>query len=562
METIATEGERFARILVVASDPEWVTKETLEIEIAAIREVVSQSSLILSYKTISSFESAEFIAIAKEFRPDVIHFVRKGSSSPYVRMFDKNGWIRNITAATLANYIRAIEYRVGCILFANCTVWRGGRELTGVANCALWSSDKLGYGEGTVNFADLFYEEISSELYFGATAFKLDRGAIDRLEGHGFRIFSQDNLPRNRLVDTYQAETPFQEFKFSRRQGEGQLKDGSGEIQKKSPHLYRVWFGTNRKLLDEGNSNAAFSSERVDKVSYGWCDVAIPKSHAIGELGEPWWKRFPKFWVDNQLKIHDSKVLEEFIFWETLQKQFGGLEAEDRVLLIFLHGYNVDFAHAALRAAQIGFDLGIRGTTAFFSWPSKFKILGYQDDIASIEASEKCIGEFILNMARESGANKVHLIAHSMGNRGLLNAFSNLFESLEATVEKPFQQIFLAAPDVDVDTFKSLSSVYEKVSQRTTMYVSNKDRALKMSELINDQHRAGYFPPITVVSGVDTVEVSKVDLSLLGHGYVAEARSVLVDMHALMESALPPERRFGLERTTSHSGLKYWRMKK
>lgn len=35
--------------------------------------------------------------------------------------------------------------------------------------------------------------------------------------------------------------------------------------------------------------------------------------------------------------------------------------------LVYIHGYNVGFEEAAIRAAQIGFDLKIGGITAFFS---------------------------------------------------------------------------------------------------------------------------------------------------------------------------------------------------
>ena len=73
---------------------------------------------------------------------------------------------------------------------------------------------------------------------------------------------------------------------------------------------------------------------------------------------------------------------------------------------IFLHGYNVSFEEAALRAAQIGFDLSIRGAMAFFSWPSQGDLAGYSADEASIEASEFVIMEFLENFVTVSQKQK------------------------------------------------------------------------------------------------------------------------------------------------------------
>ncbi|MFK0731826.1 MAG: alpha/beta hydrolase, partial [Gloeotrichia echinulata HAB0833] len=89
-------------------------------------------------------------------------------------------------------------------------------------------------------------------------------------------------------------------------------------------------------------------------------------------------------------------------------------------------GFNVSFEDAALRAAQIGVDLQVPGIMAFYSWPSRGKLVSYPADEATIEASERYIAEFLLNLVQKSGAEKIHIIAHSMGNRGLLRAMQRI----------------------------------------------------------------------------------------------------------------------------------------
>ena len=55
---------------------------------------------------------------------------------------------------------------------------------------------------------------------------------------------------------------------------------------------------------------------------------------------------------------------------------------------------------------------------AFYSWPSQGTLQGYPADEASIDASQGVITELLIDVAQRSGASRVHLIAHSMGNRG------------------------------------------------------------------------------------------------------------------------------------------------
>ena len=207
--------------------------------------------------------------------------------------------------------------------------------------------------------------------------------------------------------------------------------------------------------------------------------------------------------------------------------------------LVYLHGYNVSFDEAAIRAAQIGFDLKVPGAMAFFSWPSRGALGGYAADEASIEASEAAIADFLVRLATDSRASRVHVIAHSMGNRGLLRAIQRIMAQASATAGVRFGQVLLAAPDLDAGHFRNLAALYPRVSERTTLYVSAGDRALEASRRLHRFDRVGYAPPITVVDGIDTVEVSGLDLSLLGHRDFAEVHGALYDMHQLLQAAMP-----------------------
>jgi esterase/lipase superfamily enzyme len=260
---------------------------------------------------------------------------------------------------------------------------------------------------------------------------------------------------------------------------------------------------------------------------------------------------------DDRLKLRDIATLDGSVFWTRLSASITELKPGDRSAIIFVHGYNVSFRGAALQAAQIGYDLTFRGPMAFFSWPSKAKITGYMADEATIEPSQPFLVNFIVDFVARSGATSIHILAHSMGNRLVLAALKDIADRLDHR-RKHFGQIMLAAADVDADRFRQLANVYVKLGRRTTLYVSQKDIAVGAARWLHEFPRVGLLPPVFVEPGLDTVNVTNVDLTMLGHGYVSEARDVLNDMHALITHGAPPSARFGLEEAKTDNNEDYW----
>lgn len=320
-------------------------------------------------------------------------------------------------------------------------------------------------------------------------------------------------------------------------------------------HIFKLWYGTNREPVVRGGKLTGFSADRADRVHLGSCEVTIPRAHTVGSTGSPWWYRIGR--GEDRLRLGTVTALDRLSFWaEVSQQVLANAEVGDAV--VFIHGYNVSFEAAALRAAQIGADLALGGAMALFSWPSRGRLLGYPADEATIEASEPYITQFLVDFARRSGARAVHVIAHSMGNRGLLRAVTRIAGNAAAESPKPFGQIILAAPDVDSETFRGLAAAYPLVAARTTLYVSRADLAVRTSRILHGADRIGFTPPITIVNGIDTVNVTGVDLSLLGHGYVGENRSVLHDMFDLLVRNTEPAKRAMLRPLADADGRAYW----
>lgn len=319
--------------------------------------------------------------------------------------------------------------------------------------------------------------------------------------------------------------------------------------------VYPVWYGTNRQPMGNG-----FSGQRHPQVSYGRALVYVPEAHRFGETGSSLWQRMLRFDLrDDRLRLQSTDPLDQGTFFSQLRDEMQAARDNGDAphALVFLHGYNTSFEQAAIRAAQLGVDLNISGATAFFSWPSRGSAMAYTVDEASIEASEAAITDFLVKFSRECGADKVHIIAHSMGNRGLLRALQRIAGNAQTRTTVQFGQIFLAAPDVDRDLFLDLSSLYAEHAERVTLYASNADTAVHLSAKFHDSPRAGYFAPYTVAADIDTVAVPNFDVDMLGHGYFAQADALLSDIFSLIRSDAAPGERQRIFSAQSE-GKTYW----
>ncbi|NOZ91243.1 MAG: alpha/beta hydrolase [Epsilonproteobacteria bacterium] len=328
---------------------------------------------------------------------------------------------------------------------------------------------------------------------------------------------------------------------------------------KKYDNLYKLYYGTNRKPKDINDISKGYSNKRAEKLYTGTCNIFIPASHKVGEVDGSLWEKIIHLDASyGKLKVKDIKGFKSVDeFWQNLRDKFKKLDKKEA--LIFIHGYNNSFNSSAIRAGQIGYDLKFKGVMAFYSWPSAANEFAYLSDESSIQASEKYLKEFLVGFAKKSGASKVNIIAHSMGNRGLIRVVNDI-QKEEPDIH--FGQIILAAPDVDADLFKHISKAYTMLSDRTTLYVSSKDKAVLLSKTFHKNPRAGLVKPVTVVDNIDTINVN-IDfdnifekLFSLNHTYFAKEKLVLEDIRNLLDNK--PDKYRKMEKNKEYK--RYWKL--
>jgi esterase/lipase superfamily enzyme len=334
----------------------------------------------------------------------------------------------------------------------------------------------------------------------------------------------------------------------------------AGPSTEKRYTIVRVFYGTDRKRTNSREVSRAYGYKR-GPLTLGIAEVTVPKDHRLGELEAPSIMKF-EFEEDPAKHIILKSVcqLSRDAFIERLKKRV--LQSKRKQAFVFVHGYNVAFKDAVRRTAQIAYDLQFDGAPILYSWPSRGSLLGYVADSNNVEWTVPDLTAFLEEVASQSGAKEVHLIAHSMGNRALTAALVSLSRKMGEKQAPIFSQVVLTAPDIDATVFKrQLAPQMKRAAERVTLYASSKDEALIQSKRLNGYPRAGDSGEgIVVVDGVDTIDVSQVDTSLEGHSYYADNSSVISDLKKLLEFGSPPGGRglMPVRKRKGAGGLKYW----
>lgn len=304
---------------------------------------------------------------------------------------------------------------------------------------------------------------------------------------------------------------------------------------------YDILYGTNRETEFVLNK-IQFKNKRDCQLHYGSCVVSVPTSHKIGKLERPDWfsKLFFEESKNKYFTVLENNELVEAKFVESFQDKLKNSSEKD--VLLFIHGFNVNFNDAIMRTAQLGYDLNFKGVVTAFSWPSVGSLWGYEADCSTADISSHYLCDFIKTISTGDISN-LYIIAHSMGNVVLTKALEKL-KIVGMYPNEKISQIILAAPDIDKDIFINQIMPAIKCKARFTLYASKKDKAL----LISKKLRYGYpragdgGENITIVEGVETVDASKVDTALLGHGYFSDTQSLINDIHMVLQGLHPNKR--------------------
>ncbi|MEL6567676.1 MAG: alpha/beta hydrolase [Pseudomonadota bacterium] len=271
--------------------------------------------------------------------------------------------------------------------------------------------------------------------------------------------------------------------------------------------------------------------------------VSVPPNHQVGRME---WPSGDAPDPENEFAIVDLEPAEPSDIWRWFDEQ----DTDGRVL-IFVHGYNVQFADAVFRLAQIAEDLSIRAAPVLFSWPSGGEVAGYYYDRESANYSRDAFESVITQAVEDENVTQVSILAHSMGSWITMETLRQM-AIRDGRLSEKITDVVLAAPDLDVDVFQTQFQRLGAERPHFTFLVSTDDRALNMSKVLGrGVQRLGAINPsqepyrsrIEATPGVTFVDLSALEGGgRMAHTKFAEtgemvglARETLADDEALTE---------------------------
>jgi len=318
-----------------------------------------------------------------------------------------------------------------------------------------------------------------------------------------------------------------------------------GRPEPKSTEVIEVttYYATNRKQTSSAEPDKMYGSGFEGQSRYGRAVVTIPATHQPGNLELPsWWK------LQREPDPNKHFVLKS-VTPLTTDAAHEELAQNTKALLVFVHGYNVGFAAAALRTAQMAHDFAFPGMAFFYSWPSANTVRAYWQDEEVAQRSERVFEQLIEELS-QLPASAIYIVAHSMGSRIVGHALERRVSQSKAI--NHIAGLLLAAPDINADLFKEVIApkLAAMHGTQTTIYASSSDLALRASEVVHGFRRVGETTGgVFTFEGLETVDASNASAMMrdFGHFYLVDNPSVLRDIKVIIEKKLSAKLRGLLE---------------
>ncbi len=350
--------------------------------------------------------------------------------------------------------------------------------------------------------------------------------------------------------DTFRMPSPYPEKEDTNKSAVVVIKDYE---------TIPVFFGTDRMRSGKKDINFFYGKNRngLNDIEVGLLNVSIPiKHHRTGNIERPvWWEDVLGIPEDpkRHVTIRNLKIFSKVDFEKIIKS------AKQDEAFLYVHGFNNTFQEASYRTAQLTYDLGFKGISLMFSWPSKGNLESYSADEDDIIYAMPHIFKFIRLVTKNNKIKKIHLIAHSMGSRGLMNVLQRIGKEKNVI----FDQIILAAPDIDAEVFRD-QILPDIVCQgrEITIYASSKDKALFASKKIHDDNRLGQINKFTKsLKNTNVIDVSNLTSeNFFNHDYIFTSRLMIEDLNKVFIGKMNIKDR-NFERKSDKDGI-WWAFKR
>jgi esterase/lipase superfamily enzyme len=233
----------------------------------------------------------------------------------------------------------------------------------------------------------------------------------------------------------------------------------------------------------------AFNAERSDTLNYAAVTVSIPKHHVAGQI--EWPDQLPADPLHHFVTTaRDRLAASQFL--DQIRQQVRERRDGSGHVLVFVHGYNTRYEEAVYWLAQFVHDAQYKGTVVLFSWPSMGKARLYLADRESSTFSRDYLEQTLRQIAALKEVREVDMLAHSMGTWLTVETLRQAKLKGDGQFGGKLGDVILAAPDLDINVFRTQLDVIGPLRRPMTVVVSGDDKVLGLStQLSGGVYRAG-----------------------------------------------------------------------
>ncbi len=233
-------------------------------------------------------------------------------------------------------------------------------------------------------------------------------------------------------------------------------------------------------------SPSTFNDKNKIKVSdvneYGYLSTALP----YGKLSSPEEANEPGLKIANQQ------------FSEAVDEKLAASRQKD--IFIYVHGYKTVFENPLLVSSEFWQYMNNDGVFIAYAWPATPKRLAYFKDVETAQLSGHNLRLFIEYLAKNTEAERIHIIGYSAGTRVVITATQQLalkyYDQPQQKIKQELRigNIILAASDYDPRVFAAaIGHELLNIPEMMTVYMSASDDALGLSRFLFGEGRLGQF---------------------------------------------------------------------
>lgn len=258
-----------------------------------------------------------------------------------------------------------------------------------------------------------------------------------------------------------------------------------------------VFVGTSRRADTEAGG---FGYGRSEMASFLRYDILVPNEREVGQVT---WPRNPKQ-ADPRTDFLtlSGKTYADAGEFRTELRHAMDLRGQ-RDVVVYVHGFNNTMAESVYRVAQMHYDLKVPGVAVHYAWPSRGSPLAYVYDRDSSLFGRDGL-ELLLQEVVKAGAQRVVIVAHSMGGALTMESLRQSVIRGDNLVMNHLGGVILLSPDLDVDLFREQARVMGKLPQPFLIFGSRRDTVLNLSARIaGAPDRLGNLTDLTPIADLE-----------------------------------------------------------